>query len=115
MPIHNLNGMMISMSTCCRCGVVLDKEEKLARPEAPVCADCRPAWEATHPEPPAIDRHSPEKIIEILRSITKLEITKIGELDIWFDQEFPESVNSFVPGSFTRELLELIESHLVGE
>ena len=64
-----------------------------------------------HPPPP--ERHSPEKIIEILRSITKLEITKTGELDTWFDVSYPESINSFVPGSFTRELLELIESHLL--
>jgi hypothetical protein len=63
----------------------------------------------------AIDRHSPEKIVEILHSITKLDIIG-GELEVWFDNgEHSEVCTSFIPGSFTRKLLELIESHLVGE
>jgi hypothetical protein len=59
------------------------------------------------------DKHSPEQIIEILRSIKYLSITD-GELDTYFvDSEIPEGINSFIPGSFTRELLEMIESHLL--
>lgn len=62
---------------------------------------------------PPPDRHSPEKIIEILRSITKLELDSEGILDVWFEGgESAESINSFIPGSFTRELLCLIEEHL---
>ena len=37
-------GLGISMKTCCRCGVVLDADEK-----PPVCSDCRPAYEAVYP------------------------------------------------------------------
>ena len=65
---------------------------------------------------PPTDRHSPEKVIEILRSITKLEIDHEGVLDVWFEGgESAESINSFIPGSFTRELLVLIEQHLSHE
>jgi hypothetical protein len=128
------------MSTCCRCGVVLDPDET-----PPVCCDCRPGYEQARPssalaavidanpiritepsEPisdelleaiwsndlPKIDHHSPEKIVEILHSITKLELNEVGELETWFDSSYPEVARSFVLGSFTRELLELIESHL---
>ncbi|MCK9567424.1 hypothetical protein M0R72_00575 [Candidatus Pacearchaeota archaeon] len=62
---------------------------------------------------PPPDRHSPEKVIEILRSISKLEIDREGVLDVWFEGgESAESIHSFIPGSFTRELLILIEEHL---
>jgi len=67
-------------------------------------------------QPPPPDRHSPEKVIEILRSITKLEIDPEGFLDVWFEGgTSAESPNSFIPGSFTRELLVLIEEHLSPE
>lgn len=56
--------------------------------------------------------HKSEKIIEILHSISKVKVD--GDLEVWFNQdEDPEAITSFIPGSFTRELLELIEKHLV--
>jgi hypothetical protein len=61
-----------------------------------------------------MEKHSPEKIIEILRSIDKLTIDSNGELDTLFidSTSGPEGITEFIPGSFTRELLELIEWHL---
>lgn len=61
-----------------------------------------------------MEKHSPEKIIEILRSIEKLSVDD-GELDTLFvdSTSGPESISGFIPGSFTRELLELIEKHLL--
>jgi len=53
-----------------------------------------------------------EEIVKILHSITKVELGE-SELDVWFDSDnFPCVSRSFVPGSFTRELLELIEKHM---
>ena len=62
-----------------------------------------------------IEKHSPEKIIEILRSIDKLTLNSNGELDTLFVDSIcgPEGISGFIPGSFTRELLELIEWHLL--
>lgn len=56
--------------------------------------------------------YSKEEILKILHSITDLS-TKDGELDVWQegDNHF-SSINSFAPGSFTRELLELIQLHM---
>jgi len=60
-------------------------------------------------------KHSPEEIIQILHSISKLS-TSDGELDTWFtDSQYPMVPREFVPGSFTRELLDLIEDHLLSE
>jgi hypothetical protein len=57
--------------------------------------------------------YSPEKIVEILHSITKLNIDEFGELEVWFDDiQYPSVSAAFIPGSFTRELLELIAEHL---
>lgn len=58
-------------------------------------------------------KHSPEKIVEILHSIKKFSIED-GELDTWFeDSQYPEGIRGFMPNSFTRDLLELIERHLL--
>lgn len=58
-------------------------------------------------------KHSPEDIVKILHSITKLSVAD-GELDTWFEfDETPSGIRSFVPNSFTRKLLELIEDHLL--
>ena len=63
-----------------------------------------------------VDGHSPEKIVEILHSITKVSLDESLELDTWFDGKVGngdiEGINGFIPNSFTRELLELIEKHL---
>jgi hypothetical protein len=65
---------------------------------------------------PPTERQSPEAIVGILHSITKLKLDKVGDLDVWFDNgEHPEGIRSFVPGSFTKELLELIEEYLGAE
>jgi hypothetical protein len=59
-----------------------------------------------------IEHHSPEEIIGILRSITKLSIVD-DKLEACFENGcHPESIPSFIPKSFTRKLLELIEEHL---
>lgn len=59
------------------------------------------------------DHHSPEKIIEILHSITGISRDNAGGVDFTFDGgQSPEVANGFIPGSFTRKLLELIEEHL---
>lgn len=61
-----------------------------------------------------VEKHSPEKIVEILHSIVKLEMDG-NELNVYFDGDENVNVaNSFLPQSFTRELLELIEDHLAG-
>jgi hypothetical protein len=60
-------------------------------------------------------KYSPEKIVEILHSVKKFSV-KDGELDTWFqDSQYPEGIRGFIPGSFTRELLELIERHLLDD
>jgi hypothetical protein len=58
-------------------------------------------------------KKTPEDIVKILHSITKVEIDQ-GELDTYFeDDKNPSGIRGFIPGSFTRELLELIEEHLL--
>jgi len=60
-------------------------------------------------------RYSPEEIVRILNSIERVSVED-GELDIWFkDSNSPEGIRGFIPGSFTRELLELIEDHLLDD
>ena len=72
--------------------------------------------------------HSPEKIVEILHSIAKLNLVGKAEgkednreLFVFFkdgdysrcDSGYPgDSITSFVRNSFTRQLLELIEDYL---
>lgn len=65
-------------------------------------------------------KYSPEEIVNILHSIRKLSIDECGELDTRFADSnvaggishITEGIHSFQPGSFTRELLELIQTHL---
>lgn len=58
-------------------------------------------------------KKSPEEIVQILHSIKTL-IIEDGELDTWFqDSTCGEGIRGFIPGSFIRELLELIEDHLL--
>ena len=59
-----------------------------------------------------IEQDTPEQIIEILRSIQKVSLYENKYLDVWFNDSYPVSISSFIPGSFTRQLLELIEQHL---
>jgi hypothetical protein len=57
-----------------------------------------------------------DRVLGILRTISNLSVES-GELEVWFDDAYynlPESIHSFIPDSFTRCLLELIESHLLG-
>lgn len=58
-------------------------------------------------------KHTPETIIQVLHSITEVKLNSDGEVDAWFDGEADASgKREFEYGSFTRELLELIEEHL---
>lgn len=63
-----------------------------------------------------MEKHSPEKIVEILHSIKELSV-KDGELNVLFVDSTAgwESIPGFIPGSFTRKLLELIEDHLLND
>lgn len=54
-----------------------------------------------------------EEIINTLHSITKLDIVD-GELDTFIDNKNePFGIGEFELDSFTRELLELIEFHMM--
>jgi hypothetical protein len=54
-----------------------------------------------------------EEIIVILHSINGLSMDESHELDVLFDDEpIPCVSREFIPGSFTRELVELIEKHM---
>jgi hypothetical protein len=54
-----------------------------------------------------------EEIVKILHSITRVEVDTCNNLDTWFeDGVVPSGINSFRQGSFTKELLELIEKHM---
>jgi len=58
-------------------------------------------------------KKTPEEIVEVLHSITRLSV-KDGELDVWFEGDpYVNGIRGFIPQSFTRELLELIEDHLL--
>jgi hypothetical protein len=58
---------------------------------------------------------TPVEVLSILHSFKELSI-KDGELDVKLADDTCWSVStSFVPGSFTRELVELIEKHLLDE
>lgn len=64
--------------------------------------------------------YTPEEIIETLHSIKKLSV-KDGELDVWqkeTEKDYPHNasgISSFIPGSFTYDLLCLIEEHLLSK
>lgn len=52
-------------------------------------------------------------IINLLHAFTRFEIVG-GELDAYFDgDDVPTSHREYVPGSFTKELLLLIEKHML--
>jgi hypothetical protein len=60
-------------------------------------------------------KYTPEEVIEILHSIKKLSV-KYGELDTWInDDKYSSRIQGYMPGSFTRELLELIQKHLLND
>lgn len=55
-----------------------------------------------------------ENTLELLHSIKRLSVEG-GYLEAWFeDDEYGSSITSFIPGSFTREVLELLEDHILG-
>jgi len=57
-------------------------------------------------------RKTPEDIIKVLHSITKLSVED-GQLDVFFDNsEEPMGISEFTSGSFTKELLMLIADYL---
>ena len=57
--------------------------------------------------------HNASTIIEVLRSITALELESDGCLVVGFDNETDRSsMRSFAYGTFTRNLLILIEAEL---
>lgn len=56
-----------------------------------------------------------KELIKLLHSISRLSVQS-GELEIWFEGDAnPYSIREFENGSLTRELLELIERHLLRE
>lgn len=58
-------------------------------------------------------KYTPESILEALHSIKRISIEE-GELDTWIgDDASASSVREYMQGSFTRDLLELIEKHLL--
>lgn len=62
-----------------------------------------------------MSKFSPEDIVDILHSVSRLSIED-GELDAFFDDsQEPMGIREFIPSSFTRQLLELIERHLLDE
>jgi hypothetical protein len=59
------------------------------------------------------EQNKAEHLLTILRSISNFSV-KDKELDVWFDDGTNvSSIREFVSGSFTRELLQLIEDHLL--
>lgn len=59
---------------------------------------------------------TPEEIIKILKSIDNLVLDKDGCLEVFTNKgSHGEVITSFIPGSFTRELLTLIELEMNGE
>jgi ribosomal protein L40E len=62
-------------------------------------------------------RRTPEEIVKILNSIVQVNVDD-GYIEVLFDDSGnygPSSKEAFVPGSFTRKLLELIEDHLCND
>lgn len=58
------------------------------------------------------DSYSVQDILSIMKSIKKVSLEDSGLETYFVDDPYPNSISSFIPGSFTRELLELIEKHL---
>jgi hypothetical protein len=52
-----------------------------------------------------------ESIIKLLHSINRLSVAD-GHLEVWINDEV-STISEFISGSFTRELLELIEDHML--
>lgn len=60
-------------------------------------------------------KYTSEEIVGIMRRFRGFEVNP-GDLDAFEeDDQFPTSIRSYTPGSFTRDLLELIEHHMRGE
>jgi len=61
-------------------------------------------------------KRTPEEIVKIMHSILEVDVDE-GYIEVLFDDSVygPSNKNSFVPGSFTRRLLELIEEHLMSD
>lgn len=60
-------------------------------------------------------QYTPEQIITILHSIKKVALEEDGCIEVWMDEDIcGASARSFEWGSFTRELLALIEEYLNG-
>jgi hypothetical protein len=58
-------------------------------------------------------KKTPEEIIATLHSITKVAVFD-DDLDVCFDgKDELFSSREFLPGSFTRELFELIHNHMM--
>lgn len=55
---------------------------------------------------------SPEAIVELLHSFEKFEFAD-GQLTFWVkDDPIEYAITGYQPGSFTRDLLELIQDYL---
>jgi len=62
-------------------------------------------------------KRTPEEIVKIMHSILEVDVDE-GYVEVLFDDSGvygPSNKNSFIPGSFTRKLLELIEEHLLSD
>lgn len=60
--------------------------------------------------------YSAQEIVDILQSIEKVQIAD-GELEIFLrgDETGASVCTGFIPGSFTRELMDLIYDHMLPE
>lgn len=58
-------------------------------------------------------KRTPKEIVAILHSISSLDIVD-DELEVYFDDDkYQSKITGFIPDSFTRQLLELIEDYLL--
>lgn len=60
--------------------------------------------------------YTAKQIIYCMSLIKNIKLDNDGCLEAWINNDsYSSSINSYEPGSFTRELLELIEKHLEKE
>lgn len=62
-------------------------------------------------------KYTPEQILEILKSISKINLDGNGILEVQYTDTGDEvfTISEYVKGSFTRELLELIDRYIEEE
>jgi hypothetical protein len=60
-------------------------------------------------------KHSAKELLTIIKDIHSIEVDADGLIDIYWksNPKEPFCASEFVSGSFTRELIELLEKHAV--